>query len=116
MEAEQEKWLNERLKEGIEVQELFPHKFLKGFVYYDIIIHGKRTGVVVEVKRENLNHSDMKPMKMQITKVFEIVRGEKEAVKYSNLINRYVTFLPEISKFKGESRNPFELNGKFFLQ
>lgn len=115
MEAEQEKWLAKCLKEGVEVQELFPHMFAKKFAYYDIVIFGKKIGVIVEVKREEIKHINTEPLKMQISKVFQIVRGEKEEIKYSNLINKYITFVPQRPKFKTQECNPFLLSGKFFL-
>lgn len=115
MEAEHEKWLINRLKEGVEVQELFPHMFAKGVAYYDIVVRNKKTGIVIEVKRDHITWSYAETSQMQISKVFQIVRGEKEKIESSNLTNRYLTFVPQGQKFKSEDFNPFLLRGKIFL-
>ena len=116
MEAEQEKWLIQQLKEGIEIKDLFPHGFFNGFVYYDITIHGKRISLVVEVKRGDLQQHKNKPLIMEITKVFQIVGGEKEKVQNTKLVSQHVVLISVKSNLKETNENTFLLNGKIFLQ
>lgn len=115
MKAEQENWLIQQLHEGIEVKELFPHSFLRGHVYYDITIHGKRISLVVEVKRQALEKKN-ESLIMEITRIFEIVGGEKEEIKSTKLVSRHVVFIPVKDNFKMINENPLLLNGKIFLQ
>ncbi len=112
MEAEQEELLVQHLKGGIEVNDLFPHKFYKGFVFYEIHVRMKNKAIiVVQLQARRSDKINL----LKISGVYEMSAGQKNQIN-TKLIHKHVILEPFKNVMFSAKADPLLLNGNFFLQ
>lgn len=114
MHTEIEEWLTSRLKQGVKVQELYPHRYRKMQAYYELRIYEGKKKIILELKRKAPSvHEETTSLK--IVRILKPTGPEKEEITIESLLGKELRY--EQSKFiSSEDHSPFFMTGTLILK
>lgn len=115
MQIQHEKWLTERLREGIPVKDVYPYVFENSYAYYKLFFIDKKMRVMFEVQRENVR-KNTEIITLQITKIIWVINKEKVEDVKSKLLGKTLTLLKPESFVDNQKHYQIALTGKIVLQ
>ena len=116
MDAEQESELRARLEEGVELIDVFPHRYYKRRLYYQISVrYPKKNRFLVVVERKNTDLKE-ESIKLRIVEIVQLLNGERHSID-SSLIYAHMVLEPQkkVRYYSNPRTSKFNLNGKLHL-